>query len=268
MPSDVVIVDTPSFFTYRNSGGEDVMRGRMNSNYTNLCRGAGILYLHNLSFRPVDPNMRVSTHLDAFRRTCRQHLIPSIIHIVPTLFWPTLTEEGLRMSMVQLQHQADANGALLHNPSDGRPFDGHPKAAWDVLLKLLSSFPGTSLATSPCIGSSNLNPGSERAVSISPRGEGNDESAQPTKSEVAENDYVIFVVGQTGAGKTWFTRQLSKNRDVGGHPDTKDVEVWRYSLDNGPANIMVIDTPSFHTGRNGVNVENTIADWLKSKSNR
>ncbi|KAI6128088.1 hypothetical protein EDD16DRAFT_1892624 [Pisolithus croceorrhizus] len=263
MQNSIVIVDTPSFCTYMDPDGEEVLRKWMESNYTRPCKWAGILYMHDLYFNPEDTNLRLSNHLNAFRRTCRRNLIPSIIHIVPTLsHGARLSDERLRTLTILLQRQADAERARLYDASDGKPFDGKPEAAWNVVQELLSDANTRSYAQSsvtvPYMGSSYSSSGSERVMPISPKRQASDESAQPKKPEVTENDYVIFVVGPTGAGKTRFTRQLSKSRNVGGHPGTENVEAWRCNLDNGPANIMVIDVPSFHTG-----YDNTTTDWLK-----
>ncbi|KAI6111677.1 hypothetical protein EDD17DRAFT_795348 [Pisolithus thermaeus] len=139
MQNDIVIVDTPSFITYMDPDGEEAVRKWMESNYTKPCKAAGILYMHNLAFNPDDANLRVSNHLGTFRRTCRQNLIPSIIHVVPTLSnGARLSDERLRTLMALLQRQADAEGARLRNVSEGRPFDGKPETAWDVLQGLLS----------------------------------------------------------------------------------------------------------------------------------
>lgn len=139
--------------------------------------------------------------------------------------------------------QANDDGVQQSNmPPDEHPFGGKPETAWDVMLELLAGF---ELRTYPWLIQYGIN--------------------YLKKPEVAENDYVIFVVGPTGAGKTRFTRQLSGNHDVGGHPGTKDVEAWRCNLGSGPANIIVIDTPSFHTGSDNIGADNTITNWLKSK---
>ncbi|KAI6015440.1 hypothetical protein BKA83DRAFT_688231 [Pisolithus microcarpus] len=134
MQSDIVIVDTPSFCTYMKLDGEKVVRKWMESNYTEPCKMATMLYMHNLAFNPEDTNLRVSNHLGVFQRTCRQNLFPSIIHVVPTLSTGAkLSKERLRTSTAQLQHQADAVGARLHST-----FDGKPETAWDVVQGLLN----------------------------------------------------------------------------------------------------------------------------------
>ncbi|KAI6156085.1 hypothetical protein EDD17DRAFT_1070567 [Pisolithus thermaeus] len=139
MQSDIVIVDTPSFSTDMNPDGEEVVRKWMESNYTKPCKAAGMLYMHNLAFNPDDANLRMSNHLGAFRRACRQNLFPSTIHVVPTLsYGARLSDERLRTLTALLQRQADAERVSLHKSSDGKPFDGKPEAAWDVVQGLLS----------------------------------------------------------------------------------------------------------------------------------
>ncbi|KAI6027809.1 hypothetical protein BKA83DRAFT_4233884 [Pisolithus microcarpus] len=134
MQSDIVIVDTPSFCTYMKPDGEKVVRKWMESNYTEPCKMATMLYMHNLAFNPEDANLRVLNHLGVFRRTCRRNLIPSIIHVVPTLSTgATLSDERLGILTAQLQSQANDAGARLHNT-----FDGEPGTAWDVIQELLN----------------------------------------------------------------------------------------------------------------------------------
>ncbi|KAI5996946.1 hypothetical protein EDD15DRAFT_2412538 [Pisolithus albus] len=256
MQSDIVIVDTPPFCTYMELDGEEVMREWMESNYTGRCKAVMMVYMHNFACDAEDANLRLSNHLGVFRRACRQNLFPSVIHVVPTLsFGENLSAKRLRTLTTQLQRQANAEGAQLANGR--RLFDGKPETTWGIIQGLLNK-------TTSC--SSNLSRGSEKAMSISSRRQENDGSAQAKKPEVEANDYVIFVVGPRGAGKTRLTRQLSKSRYVaqGGHLLTTNVEAWRCNLDDGPANTVVIDTPSFHTGRDNVDADDTIADWLKS----
>ncbi|KAI5991966.1 hypothetical protein EDD15DRAFT_2368739 [Pisolithus albus] len=190
-----------------------------------------MLYMHNLASNPDDTNFRLSNHLSAFRRAYLPNPVPSVIHVVPTLSTGArLSKERLRTLTAQLQRQAEAVGARLHNAFDGEPFDGGPETAWDIVQGLLN------------------------VPNLSRR-----------QLEVAENDYVMFVVCPTGAGKTRFTRQLSKSRYVaqGRHPGIENLEAWRCKLGNGPVNIIVIDTPSFRTGRDNVHVRNMITEWLE-----
>ncbi|KAI6033576.1 hypothetical protein PISMIDRAFT_197921 [Pisolithus microcarpus 441] len=189
--SDIVIVDTPSFCTYTDPDGEEVMREWMDSNYTGRCKAVMMVYMHNLAFNPEDANMRLSNHLGVFRRACRQNLFPSVIHVVPTLsYWARLSDTRVKILTAQLQRQANAEGARL--ASGGRLFDGEPETAWDVVQGFLNE-------TTPCcnaessvtmrrMGSFDLFHGSEEAVSISSRRQENDESAQPKKPEVARRE--------------------------------------------------------------------------------
>ncbi|KAI6165611.1 hypothetical protein EDD17DRAFT_174519 [Pisolithus thermaeus] len=82
---------------------------------------------------------------------------------------------------------------------------------------------------------------------------------------VPDDDYIIFVVGPTGAGKTWFTGKLLENHNGSRHLHTNNVEAWRCNLGDISDNIVVVDTPSFHSHSNNLNTENGIAGWLESK---
>ncbi|KAI6039633.1 hypothetical protein EDC04DRAFT_1655871 [Pisolithus marmoratus] len=141
MKDSIVIVDTPSFYTYDDQDGEMVVKKWMDSNYTRSCKAAGVLYMHNLAFNPDDANLRVSRHLGAFRRTCRQNFMPTVIRVVPTLsHGARLSEERLRTSTAQLQRQARTEGERgLNISSDGILFDGQPETAWDVVQGLLNA---------------------------------------------------------------------------------------------------------------------------------
>lgn len=89
-------------------------------------------------------------------------------------------------------------------------------------------------------------------------------------AKVAENDFVIFVVGPTGSGKSWFTKELCKNDEIqvgekGQHPRTKYVQALRCNFKNDLNNIIVVDTPSFHTELEGFDAEKVTTDWIKSR---
>ncbi|KAI6044138.1 hypothetical protein EDC04DRAFT_461665 [Pisolithus marmoratus] len=246
IPSDIVIVDTPSFYTYYGPDGEMEMKRWMDSKYTKRCRAAGVLYMHDLAFSPNDAGMQVSNHLGAFRHTCRRKLIPSVIHVVPTLsYGAKLSNKRIKMVVTQLRLQVYDEGAQLYNTSDGRPFNGNPETALDIVQGLLAAL-GVSTHPSPI----------RREISLE-------------KTEIAENDYVIFVVGATGASKTRFTRQLNNCaiqavQTARGRPHTtSNVAASRWNINNGTNNVVVVATPSFHTRRNGVDAENRLTDWLK-----
>ncbi|KAI6102096.1 hypothetical protein F5141DRAFT_256678 [Pisolithus sp. B1] len=89
-------------------------------------------------------------------------------------------------------------------------------------------------------------------------------TAQLEDQFVAENDYVIFVVGPAGVEKTWFTRQLCKNHDKGRHLHTEHVAAWRCNLGTG-SDIIIVDAPSFRSGRHRSNAEKRMTSWLESK---
>ncbi|KAI6102807.1 hypothetical protein F5141DRAFT_1132713 [Pisolithus sp. B1] len=95
-------------------------------------------------------------------------------------------------------------------------------------------------------------------------------SAFTITSRVTEDDFVIFVVGPTGSGKSWFIRELLKSDDIrvaksGQHPCTKNVQALRCNFNNGRNNIVVIDTPSFHTELEDFDAENEVTTWIKAK---
>ncbi|KAI6095454.1 hypothetical protein F5141DRAFT_1159566, partial [Pisolithus sp. B1] len=84
-------------------------------------------------------------------------------------------------------------------------------------------------------------------------------SAFTIKSRVTEDDFVIFVVGPTGSGKSWFIRELLKSDDIrvaksAQHPCTKNVQALRF-----------IDTPSFRTELVDFDAEDEKTTWLKAK---
>ncbi|KAI6011137.1 heterokaryon incompatibility protein-domain-containing protein [Pisolithus marmoratus] len=128
MRSDIVIVDAPSFYTHLIPDGKEVLKRWMDSNYTMPCKAAGVLYMHNLVFNSRDADLKVGKHLCAFQRICRQALIPSVTHIVPTLYRRgRLSDERINTLATQLQLQAGAQF-----------FDEQPETAWDILQGLLS----------------------------------------------------------------------------------------------------------------------------------
>ncbi|KAI6108244.1 hypothetical protein F5141DRAFT_1215985 [Pisolithus sp. B1] len=88
-----------------------------------------------------------------------------------------------------------------------------------------------------------------------------------TMPEITENDLVIFVVGPTGAGKSWFTRKLSQNGVIPSgeiqHPCTKwHVKTWRYNFKNSTNGILIVDTPSFYTDHDFY-AGRFMTSWLK-----
>ncbi|KAI6158370.1 hypothetical protein EDD17DRAFT_1624054 [Pisolithus thermaeus] len=133
MQSDIILVDTPSFYTYTGVDAEKTVKKWIVSNYTEP-RGAGILYTHNISSNPRDSNLEVSRHFSAFRRTFPQALVPRIVRVVPTLAHGSiLAPEKISALIAGLRHQADTIGASTL----GAPFDGRPETAWHVVQGLL-----------------------------------------------------------------------------------------------------------------------------------
>lgn len=96
------------------------------------------------------------------------------------------------------------------------------------------------------------------------------ENAFTITSKVREDDFLIFVVGPTGSGKSWFIKELLKSDDIrvakgGQHPCTKNVQALRCNFYNGRNNIVVIDTPSFHTELEDFDAEDQMTAWIKAK---
>lgn len=133
MQSDIILVDTPSFYTYAGVDGEKTVKKWIDSNYTKP-QGAGILYTHNIASNPSDANLEVSRHFSAFRRTFPQALVPRTVRVVPTVaYGSTLTPERISTSMMGLRHQADIIGASILEA----PFDGRRETAWHAVQELL-----------------------------------------------------------------------------------------------------------------------------------
>ncbi|KAL4062803.1 hypothetical protein V8B97DRAFT_1680536 [Scleroderma yunnanense] len=89
-------------------------------------------------------------------------------------------------------------------------------------------------------------------------------------SKVSEDNLVVFVVGPTGAGKSWFIKELVNNDKVrvgknGQHPCTTAVEAWMCHFEQGPDNIVIVDTPSFCTEVDGFDAEGIMSSWIKSR---
>ncbi|KAI5988356.1 hypothetical protein EDD15DRAFT_1378691 [Pisolithus albus] len=119
--SGIVLVDTPSFYTYVGPDKEKIVKKWIDSNYTKP-KGAGILYM-------------VSRHFSAFRRTFPQALVPRAVRVVPTVaLGSTLPPDRISTLITGLRHQADNIGASTL----GAPFDGRPETAWDVVQELLN----------------------------------------------------------------------------------------------------------------------------------
>lgn len=139
MQNAIILVDTPSFYTYADPDGEKIVKKWIDSNYKKP-KGAGILYTHNIASNPCDPNLEVSRHFSAFRRTFPQALVPRAVRVVPTVaLGSTLPPERISTLIAGLRHQADNIGASTL----GAPFDGRPETAWDVVQELLNEITTT-----------------------------------------------------------------------------------------------------------------------------
>lgn len=112
MQNPIILVDTPSFYTYADPDGEKIVKKWIDSNYKKP-KGAGILYTHNIASNPCDPNLEVSRHFSAFRRTFPQALVPRAVRVVPTVaLGSTLPPERISTLIAGLRHQADNIGAV------------------------------------------------------------------------------------------------------------------------------------------------------------
>ncbi|KAI6006743.1 hypothetical protein EDC04DRAFT_3073760, partial [Pisolithus marmoratus] len=78
-----------------------------------------------------------------------------------------------------------------------------------------------------------------------------------------ENDYVIFVVGRAGAGKSWFAKKLLENHDIPVVKVRQHVKALRCNLTNSPTNIVIVSIPSLYTDHEDSGAEDTVINWLK-----
>jgi len=99
-------------------------------------------------------------------------------------------------------------------------------------------------------------------------------SSAPTLS-ISEDDFVVFVVGPTGSGKSWFIKEATKGEWVessrGYHPSTTEVQAIRCELTDearidlkkeGVKNIVFADTPSFLTGCDDIDAHSAMVTWI------
>jgi len=92
---------------------------------------------------------------------------------------------------------------------------------------------------------------------------------------ISEDDIVVFVVGPTGSGKSWFIKEATKcewvesSRDY--HPSTTKVQAIRCELTDeaktdlkkeGVKSIVFADTPSFLTECSGIDAHKAIQTWI------
>ncbi|KAI6040843.1 hypothetical protein EDC04DRAFT_2672883 [Pisolithus marmoratus] len=139
MQGDIVLVDTPSFYTFETTDGEETLERWMVSTYVVPCKAVGILFMLNTASNPLDANLALSRHLEAFGRTCPRQLAPSAIHIVLTVADGTnFSTEGAANLVTQLQRQADNIGASICKPL----FDGTPETTWEIMQGLLNEIGG------------------------------------------------------------------------------------------------------------------------------
>ncbi|KAL4061756.1 hypothetical protein J3A83DRAFT_4345205 [Scleroderma citrinum] len=86
---------------------------------------------------------------------------------------------------------------------------------------------------------------------------------------IGEKDVIVFVVGPTGAGKSRLIGAVDKDRGTsrnaqGLAPSTKDVQAWTYTFERIPDNIVLVDTPSFHTDHDDADAESVMRKWIQS----
>ncbi|KAI5983436.1 hypothetical protein EDC04DRAFT_2837890 [Pisolithus marmoratus] len=135
MQGDIVLVDTPSFYTFETTDGKETLERWMDSNYVKPCRAVGILFMLNTASNPLDANMELSRHLEAFGRTCPRHLAPSAIHVVLTVADGTnFSTERAANLVTHLQRQADNIGASMCKTL----FDGGLGTTWEIMQGLLN----------------------------------------------------------------------------------------------------------------------------------
>ncbi|KAI9573230.1 hypothetical protein HD554DRAFT_2167504 [Boletus coccyginus] len=101
------------------------------------------------------------------------------------------------------------------------------------------------------------------------------DSSAPTLS-ISDDDIVVFVVGPTGSGKSWFIREATRSelvktsRDY--HPFTTKVQAIRCELTDEAKtdlkheeleSIVFVDTPSFLTGCDDFDAQKEIRTWIE-----
>ncbi|KAG6333262.1 hypothetical protein ID866_5825 [Astraeus odoratus] len=68
---------------------------------------------------------------------------------------------------------------------------------------------------------------------------------------ILPSDTVIFIVGPSGSGKSWFFRELTNSKhsevNMGLRPCTREVNAMRCRLQHIQKDIIFVDTPSFFT---------------------
>ncbi|KAL4073384.1 hypothetical protein J3A83DRAFT_2523442 [Scleroderma citrinum] len=129
---DIVIVDTPSFYTFDEPDGEATLKRWMNENHTKSCKQAGILYMHNIAANPQDGNLSVCRHLDAFGRVYPWGVVSCKV-VIPTI------DRGARYTFDKTQGLISKLKAEAEkvNATTCDLFDGKPETAWEMVQELL-----------------------------------------------------------------------------------------------------------------------------------
>ncbi|KAL4064645.1 hypothetical protein J3A83DRAFT_4443674 [Scleroderma citrinum] len=92
-----------------------------------------------------------------------------------------------------------------------------------------------------------------------------------TTQPIGEQDIVVFLVGPAGSGKSTVMQlmhALAMDRQTNPDtysldPSTRDVQARRYTFDHIPQNVVLVDTPSFHTGLFDIDAESAMRKWIQ-----
>ncbi|KAI5997319.1 hypothetical protein F5J12DRAFT_852290 [Pisolithus orientalis] len=90
-------------------------------------------------------------------------------------------------------------------------------------------------------------------------------------TDISATDMVVFIVGPSGSGKSRFMDILLQNANVhavrankGQRPGTTEVYAERCRFEGMQSDIVLVDTPSFHTYEDP-DGEETLKKWMDSK---
>lgn len=87
-------------------------------------------------------------------------------------------------------------------------------------------------------------------------------------SAILPTDIVVFIVGPSGSGKSWFMSVLLKHAQVrvsmGQKPGTTEIHAERCRFDGMKNDIVIVDTPSFDTNEEGPDGETEVKKWMDS----
>lgn len=86
---------------------------------------------------------------------------------------------------------------------------------------------------------------------------------------ILPEDIVVFIIGPSGSGKSWFLSTLLQNPNVhalvkvSGEHKSSEVHVVRCRFEGIPNDILLVDTPSFYVD-DGPDAEATLKRWMDS----